>query len=161
MSALNEAFIEVVRINPDPEGTEVLLKRKYVRLYSIGSNHTDMHVPQVLIHEGVNESSNVPRSVGDIRLGEVMPRESLGNEAAGDIVVDFFSAVDFMHIVRNAMIDTAVDRECREDYCLITCALTHSSPFYNLLCQPIFFTLLPTSCRRKQSLTFLLSYNFY
>ncbi|KAK9332671.1 hypothetical protein V1520DRAFT_367699 [Lipomyces starkeyi] len=98
MSALNEAFIEVVRINPDPEGTEVLLKRKYV-----------------LIHEGVNESSNVPRSVGDIRLGEVMPRESLGNEAAGDIVVDFFSAVDFMHIVRNAMIDTAVDRECREN----------------------------------------------
>ncbi|KAK9357213.1 hypothetical protein V1504DRAFT_399023 [Lipomyces starkeyi] len=88
-----EAFIEVVRINPDPEGTEALLKRKYV-----------------LIHEGVNESSNVPRSVGDIRLGEVMPRESLGNEAAGDIVVDFFSAVDFMHIVRNAMIDTAVDR---------------------------------------------------
>ncbi|KAK9312850.1 hypothetical protein V1524DRAFT_472417 [Lipomyces starkeyi] len=87
------AFIEVVRINPDPEGTEALLKRKYV-----------------LIHEGVNESSNVPGSVGDIRLGEVMPRESLGNEAAGDIVVDFFSAVDFMHIVRNAMVDTAVDR---------------------------------------------------
>ncbi|KAK9342797.1 hypothetical protein V1522DRAFT_460694 [Lipomyces starkeyi] len=108
------AFIEVVRINPDPEGTEALLKRKYV-----------------LIHEGVNESSNVPGSVGDIRLGEVMPRESLGNEAAGDIVVDFFSAVDFMHIVRNAMVDTAVDRF--ED----------------------------AAKKRWQSLTFLLSYNFY
>ncbi|KAK9326523.1 hypothetical protein V1520DRAFT_285023 [Lipomyces starkeyi] len=91
-----EGFIEVVRLNPHSDGrdaSDALFRRSYD-----------------LINQGMNESSGVARSVGELRLDELIPRESLGNEAAGDIVIDFFDADDFMSIVRRAMINTAVDR---------------------------------------------------
>ncbi|KAK9314135.1 hypothetical protein V1522DRAFT_442890 [Lipomyces starkeyi] len=93
LDQLCEGFIEVVRIDPHSDGRDALMKSKCV-----------------LIHEGRNESSNIPQSVGDIRLGEFIPEESLGNEAASEVVIDFFDAEDFMNTVRGAMIDTAVDR---------------------------------------------------
>ncbi|KAK9256582.1 hypothetical protein V1507DRAFT_382510 [Lipomyces tetrasporus] len=93
LDKLCEGFIEVVRKNPDSDEADAVLRMKYV-----------------LIEDGRDNSSSIPQSVGDIRLGELIPRESIGFYAAVNVVVDFFSSDDFMDIVRCAMIDTAVDR---------------------------------------------------
>ncbi|KAK9366648.1 hypothetical protein V1509DRAFT_231170 [Lipomyces kononenkoae] len=93
LDQLREGFIEVVRINPSSDERDPLLKRRYV-----------------LLNEGRNESSSVTRSVGDIRMGELIPNESLNNIAASEVIIDFFDAEGFMNIVWEAMIDTAVDR---------------------------------------------------
>ncbi|KAK9240834.1 hypothetical protein V1525DRAFT_423456 [Lipomyces kononenkoae] len=77
LDQLREGFIEVVRINPSPDERDSLLKRRYV-----------------LLNEGRNESSSVTRSVGDIRMGELIPRESLNNIAASEVIIDFFDAED-------------------------------------------------------------------
>ncbi|KAK9235181.1 hypothetical protein V1525DRAFT_348828 [Lipomyces kononenkoae] len=98
LEQFSEGFIDVVRINPGSDGSNPLLTRKIRKSYF------------VLLHEGRNESSSVPKSVGDIRIGELIPRESLNNVAASELIIDFFDAEDFMNIVRGAMIDTAVDR---------------------------------------------------
>ncbi|KAK9246155.1 hypothetical protein V1506DRAFT_566334 [Lipomyces tetrasporus] len=93
LDEVSEAFIEVVRKDPDSDGTEALRTMKYV-----------------LIDNGRDISSSVPRSVGDIRLAELMPHESLGSDAAAGIVIDFFNSEYFMDIVRRAVVKTAVER---------------------------------------------------
>ncbi|KAK9371454.1 uncharacterized protein V1513DRAFT_407243 [Lipomyces chichibuensis] len=90
---IQEGFIEIVRMGKDTGGIEDLSKDKYV-----------------LVRDGVNESRSVPWSAGHILLAELIPPASLGSEAAGDLVVDFFGADNYMRIVRHAMIGTAVER---------------------------------------------------
>ncbi|KAJ8103727.1 hypothetical protein POJ06DRAFT_264557 [Lipomyces tetrasporus] len=93
LDEVSEGFIEVVRKDPDSDGTEALRTMKYV-----------------LIDNGRDISSSVPRSVGDIRLAELMTDESLGSDAAAGIVIDFFNSEYFMDIVRRAVVKTAVER---------------------------------------------------
>ncbi|KAK9375625.1 uncharacterized protein V1513DRAFT_424603 [Lipomyces chichibuensis] len=88
LEEISQAFIEVVRKAPDSDDAKSLMTMKYV-----------------LTEEG---STEVPRSVGDIKLAELMPRESLGS--AAEVVIDFFDSNGFMSIVRCAMISTAVTR---------------------------------------------------
>ncbi|KAK9234467.1 hypothetical protein V1525DRAFT_428487 [Lipomyces kononenkoae] len=90
LDQVSEGFIDVVRINPGSDRSNPLLTRKYGSLL--------LFYDQVLLHEGRNESSSVPRSVGDIRIGELIPRESLNNVAASELIIDFFDAEDFMNI---------------------------------------------------------------
>ncbi|KAK9234760.1 hypothetical protein V1525DRAFT_412029 [Lipomyces kononenkoae] len=89
----SQAFIEVVRKDPDSNDTNAVLTKKYV-----------------LTEEGRDRSSDVPQAVGDMRLAELIPRESLGSDTAADVVIDFFDSDDFMSIVRDAVISTAVNR---------------------------------------------------
>ncbi|KAK9369353.1 hypothetical protein V1509DRAFT_638901 [Lipomyces kononenkoae] len=94
LNEISEAFVEVVRRAPDSDGIDSLTSMKYV-----------------LIDEGRDESSSVPASVGDIRLGECIPPDILGSDAAANIVVDFFNSDRFfMDIVRRAMVGTAINR---------------------------------------------------
>ncbi|KAK9360396.1 hypothetical protein V1504DRAFT_392556 [Lipomyces starkeyi] len=93
LDEISQAFIEVVRKDPDSNGTNAVLTKKYV-----------------LIEEGRDRSSDVPQTVGDMRLAELIPRESLGDDAAAGVVIDFFRSNDFMSIVRDAVISTAVNR---------------------------------------------------
>ncbi|KAK9235014.1 hypothetical protein V1525DRAFT_349106 [Lipomyces kononenkoae] len=93
LNEISEAFVEVVRNDPDSDGTNALTRMKYA-----------------LIDAGRDESSSVPAAVGDIRLGEFIPPDTLGSDAAADIVVDFFNSDNFMDIVRRAMVNTAVRR---------------------------------------------------
>ncbi|KAK9246156.1 hypothetical protein V1506DRAFT_566335 [Lipomyces tetrasporus] len=58
-----EGFIEVARKNPDSDEADAVLRMKYVK-------------------DGRDNSSSIPQSVGDIRLGELIPRESIGFDAA-------------------------------------------------------------------------------
>ncbi|KAK9350536.1 hypothetical protein V1523DRAFT_442538 [Lipomyces doorenjongii] len=90
---IQEGFIEIVRMGKDTSGMDNLSKDKYV-----------------LVRDGVNESHSVPRSAGHILLPELIPPASLSSEAASDLVVDFFSADNYMRIVRHAMVQTAVER---------------------------------------------------
>ncbi|KAK9312606.1 hypothetical protein V1522DRAFT_438219 [Lipomyces starkeyi] len=87
----SEGFIEILRMGKDTGRMDNLSKDKYV-----------------LVRDGVNESYSVPWSAGHILLAELIPPASLDSEAAGDLVVDFFSADNYMYIVRHAMIGTAV-----------------------------------------------------
>ncbi|KAK9235754.1 hypothetical protein V1525DRAFT_409061 [Lipomyces kononenkoae] len=87
------AFIEVVRKDPNSTDTNPVLTKKYV-----------------LTEEGRDRSSDVPRTVGDMRLAELIPRESLGSDTAADVVIDFFDSDDFMSTVRDAVISIAVNR---------------------------------------------------
>ncbi|KAK9365383.1 hypothetical protein V1509DRAFT_655534 [Lipomyces kononenkoae] len=93
LNEISEAFVEVVRRAPDSDGVSSLTRVKYV-----------------LIDEGRDESSSVPASVGDIRLGECIPPDILGSDAAANIVVDFFNSDSFMDIVCRAMVGTAINR---------------------------------------------------
>ncbi|KAK9491229.1 hypothetical protein V1508DRAFT_450408 [Lipomyces doorenjongii] len=89
---IQEGFIEIVRMGKDTSGMDNLSKDKYV-----------------LVRDGVNESHSVPRSAGHILLPELIPPSSLGSEAASDLI-DFFSADNYMRIVRHTMVQTAVER---------------------------------------------------
>ncbi|KAK9312502.1 hypothetical protein V1524DRAFT_479198 [Lipomyces starkeyi] len=93
LDEISEGFIEVVRKDPNSDDTDALTNMKYV-----------------LIKKGRDKSSSIPSAVGDMRLAELIPRESLGSDAAADVVVDFFNCDDFMGIVRDAMTETAVNR---------------------------------------------------
>ncbi|KAK9482808.1 hypothetical protein V1527DRAFT_414612 [Lipomyces starkeyi] len=93
LDEISEGFIEVVRKDPNADDTDAMTNMKYV-----------------LIEKGRDKSSSIPSAVGDIRLAELIPRESLGGDAAADVVVDFFNCDDFMGIVRDAMTATAVNR---------------------------------------------------
>ncbi|KAK9376691.1 uncharacterized protein V1513DRAFT_375388 [Lipomyces chichibuensis] len=93
LDEISQAFIEVVRKDPDSNGTNAVVTNKYV-----------------LIEEGRDISSGVPETVGDLRLAELMPPESLGDGDAAGVVIDFFHSSDFMSIVRDAVISTAVNR---------------------------------------------------
>ncbi|KAJ8096667.1 hypothetical protein POJ06DRAFT_297654 [Lipomyces tetrasporus] len=90
---LSDAFIEVVRKAPSSDARDDFMRRKYV-----------------LVEEGIDKSSSVPRSVGDVRLAELIPAISHYNEEAGNIIIDFFDSVTFMDIIWRAMISTAVHR---------------------------------------------------
>ncbi|KAK9258018.1 hypothetical protein V1519DRAFT_479415 [Lipomyces tetrasporus] len=68
---LSDAFIEVVRKAPSFDGTDDLMRSKYV-----------------LVENGINKSSSVPRSIGNI----------------------FFDSVTFLDIIWRAMIANAVNR---------------------------------------------------
>ncbi|KAK9326740.1 hypothetical protein V1520DRAFT_316147 [Lipomyces starkeyi] len=92
LNEISEGFIDVIRKDRESDDTDALTNFKYI-----------------LIDMGRDERSSVPASVGDIRLAELIPRESLGS-AAGDIVVDFFNSDAFMDEVRTALISTAVTR---------------------------------------------------
>ncbi|KAK9352164.1 hypothetical protein V1523DRAFT_441312 [Lipomyces doorenjongii] len=89
LDEISQAIIEVAR--KDPHDANSLMTMKYV-----------------LTEEGRDRSSAVPRSVGDIKLAELIPGESLGS--AADVVIDFFDSNGFMPIVRRAMVGTAVTR---------------------------------------------------
>ncbi|KAK9372166.1 uncharacterized protein V1513DRAFT_385369 [Lipomyces chichibuensis] len=91
LDQISQAFIEVVRKDPDSVDSNSLLTTKYV-----------------LTEEGRDRSSDVPQSVGNIKLAELMPRESLGH--AADVIIDFFDSNRFMPLVRSAMISTAETR---------------------------------------------------
>ncbi|KAK9343625.1 hypothetical protein V1522DRAFT_330970, partial [Lipomyces starkeyi] len=93
LDEISEGFIEVVRKDPNSDDTDALTNMKYV-----------------LIEKGRGKSSRIPRAVGDMRLAELIPRESIGSDAEADVVVDFFNCDDFMGIVRDAMTATAVTR---------------------------------------------------
>ncbi|KAK9371500.1 uncharacterized protein V1513DRAFT_434595 [Lipomyces chichibuensis] len=93
LDQISQAFIEVVRKDPDSNGANAVLTKKYV-----------------LIEEGRDISSDVPETVGDLRLAELIPPESLGDDDAAGIVINFFHSSDFMSIVRYAVISTAVNR---------------------------------------------------
>ncbi|KAK9237877.1 hypothetical protein V1525DRAFT_441597 [Lipomyces kononenkoae] len=101
LDQISDGFIEVVRKDPNSDDTDALANMKYGR-HALSQ--------QVLIEEGRDQSSRVPCAVGDMRLGELIPRESLGSDAAADVVVDFFNCGEFMGIVRDAMTATAVNR---------------------------------------------------
>ncbi|KAK9241746.1 hypothetical protein V1506DRAFT_517766 [Lipomyces tetrasporus] len=90
---LSEGFIEVVRKAPNSEGNDELLKSRYV-----------------LVEEGINKSAIIRRSIGDVRLAELVPTVSHSNERTGDLLVDFFDADDFMDTIWRAMVGTAVSR---------------------------------------------------
>ncbi|KAK9427738.1 hypothetical protein V1505DRAFT_388547 [Lipomyces doorenjongii] len=93
LDEISEGFMEIVRKDPNSDDTDALTNMKYV-----------------LIENGRDKSSSIRRDVGDMRLAELIPRESLGSDAAADVVVDFFNCDDFMSIVRDAMTATAVNR---------------------------------------------------
>ncbi|KAK9335506.1 hypothetical protein V1521DRAFT_463593 [Lipomyces starkeyi] len=93
LDEISEGFIEVVRKDPNSDDTDAMTNMKYV-----------------LIENGRDKSSSIPSAVGDMRLAELIPRESLGSDAAADVVVDFFNCDEFMGIVRDAMTATAVNR---------------------------------------------------
>ncbi|KAK9235125.1 hypothetical protein V1525DRAFT_348933 [Lipomyces kononenkoae] len=93
LDEISEGFIEVVRKDSESHEREALTSMKYI-----------------LIERGRDQSSGIPRTVGDIRLAELISRECLGSDAVADVMVDFFDSAGFMGIVRNAMIATAVSR---------------------------------------------------
>ncbi|KAK9366773.1 hypothetical protein V1509DRAFT_648273 [Lipomyces kononenkoae] len=93
LKEISEAFVVVVRKDPDSDRANALTSMKYI-----------------LIHKGRDESSSVPTSVGDIRLGELIPLESLGSAAAAGLMVDFFNSDSFIDTVRRAMVNTAISR---------------------------------------------------
>ncbi|KAK9235072.1 hypothetical protein V1525DRAFT_286796 [Lipomyces kononenkoae] len=93
LKEISEAFVEVVRKDPDSDRAHALTSMKYI-----------------LIENGRDESSSVPTSVGDIRLGELIPLELLESTAAASMVVDFFNSDSFMDTVRRAMVNTAISR---------------------------------------------------
>ncbi|KAK9310923.1 hypothetical protein V1524DRAFT_371945 [Lipomyces starkeyi] len=90
---LSEAFIEVVRKSPSSYGNDDLLRSKYI-----------------LVEDGINKRSSIRRSIGDLKLAELIPTVSHNIEGAGDLLIDFFDAVEFMDIIWRAMIGTAVNR---------------------------------------------------
>ncbi|KAK9371715.1 uncharacterized protein V1513DRAFT_461158 [Lipomyces chichibuensis] len=93
LDEISEGFIEVVRKDPNSEDTDAQTNMKYA-----------------FIKNGRDKSSSIPRAVGDMRLAEFIPRESLGTDAAADHVVDFFNCGDFTCIVRDPRAATAVNR---------------------------------------------------
>ncbi|KAK9241688.1 hypothetical protein V1506DRAFT_556426 [Lipomyces tetrasporus] len=70
---LSHAFIEVVRKAPSFDGTDDLMRSKYV-----------------LVENGINKSSSVPRSIGNVRLAELIPAVSHNNEDIGIIYQPIF-----------------------------------------------------------------------
>ncbi|KAK9319065.1 hypothetical protein V1517DRAFT_297961 [Lipomyces orientalis] len=90
---LSDAFIEVVRKAPSSDGRDDLMRSKYV-----------------LVENGINKSSSVPRSIGNVRLAELIPAVSHNTEETGNIIIDFFDSVTFLDIIWRAMIANAVNR---------------------------------------------------
>ncbi|KAK9246673.1 hypothetical protein V1506DRAFT_552910 [Lipomyces tetrasporus] len=90
---LSDAVIEVVRKAPSSDGRDDLMRSKYV-----------------LVENGINKSSSVPRSVGNVRLAELISSVSHNNEETGNIIIDFFDSVTFLDIIWRAMIANAVNR---------------------------------------------------
>ncbi|KAK9322297.1 hypothetical protein V1517DRAFT_353138 [Lipomyces orientalis] len=61
------------------EGTDAIMNMKYISLA----------VPSDSDRNGSDKSSSVPRSVGDMRLAELIPLESPGSSDAADVIIDF------------------------------------------------------------------------
>ncbi|KAK9323413.1 hypothetical protein V1517DRAFT_320706 [Lipomyces orientalis] len=94
LDEISEGFIDVVRKGTESGRTDVMVNMKYI-----------------LIDNGIDSSCSVPRSIGDMRLAELIRLESPGSSGdAADVIIDFFNSDSFMHIVRDAMIETAVNR---------------------------------------------------
>ncbi|KAJ8103585.1 hypothetical protein POJ06DRAFT_279342 [Lipomyces tetrasporus] len=90
---LSDAVIEVVRKAPSSDGRDDLMRSEYV-----------------LVENGINKSSSVPRSVGNVRLAELISSVSHNNGETGNIIIDFFDSVTFWDIIWRAMIANAINR---------------------------------------------------
>ncbi|KAK9243147.1 hypothetical protein V1506DRAFT_516520 [Lipomyces tetrasporus] len=129
---ISEAFIDVVRKDTEFGRTDAMTNMKYASLAI-----------------AIDKSSSVPRSVGDMRLAELIP---LGPPCSR-WYFDFFNSDSFMRIVRAAMIETAVDRfrDAVQVHCLakfysvvLFATFTSESIFYRVVMLPTVTYFFPS-----------------